>query len=69
MEPHIRSRQITRRWSRDTCALEVFALTYFGHRYMGFIWIFGFLEFIWHRFIYRFILILGMGLKFRHGIF
>jgi len=42
MEPHIRSRQITRRWSRDTCALEVFALTYFGHRYMGFIWIFGF---------------------------
>jgi len=44
VEPHIRSRQITRRWSRDTCALEVFALTCFWHKYMGIlvlIWIFG----------------------------
>jgi len=35
VEPHIRSRQITRRWSRDICALEVFALICFWHKYIG----------------------------------
>ena len=35
VEPHIRLRQITCRWSRDICALEVFALICFWHKYIG----------------------------------